>query len=201
MKAEKLSHGIIILAAGNSSRLGRPKQLLPYLDGSLIQYVTLQAQAFSAGATVVVTGANDKMVREALEETGVQVCFNPDWAQGMASSIKAGIAALLFISPDIDACILSVCDQPYLSKEVFEQLIEIYQTKACEIVASSYGNTLGTPVLFNKRFFNDLQELEGQEGAKKILVKYETNVCLLPFPKGEIDIDTMEDYVKLISEA
>jgi molybdenum cofactor cytidylyltransferase len=200
MKAENFSYGIIILAAGNSSRLGQSKQLLPYQDRTLIEHVVRHAQGIDDAVTVVVTGAFEEALRAKIARTGVLFCHNADWAQGMSTSIRAGLAYLQDISPTINACILSVCDQPYLSKAVFEQLIQRHKTTSCEIVASSYGDTIGTPVLFNKRYFIDLQMLQGQEGAKKILIKYETNVCLLPFPRGEIDIDTMKDYVNLLSE-
>jgi len=194
-----MSIGILILAAGNSSRLGQPKQLLPYLNGTLIEHVVFEARTVSNVKTIVVTGATHKALLSILAKTGVELCFNPDWKLGMASSIKAGLAALLASQPDVDACILTVCDQPYLRTEIFNQLITLYLEKDCGIVASQYGQTLGTPVLFNKRFFSDLQKLQGQEGAKRILNNYKTNVCVLPFLKGEIDIDTMEDYVKFIA--
>jgi molybdenum cofactor cytidylyltransferase len=195
-----IKYGIIILAAGNSSRLGQPKQLLCYRGRTLIEHVLQHAQAVSNSVTVVVTGAKNDALDKILKANGVQVCNNPDWAQGMSTSIKTGLGYLLRHSPEINACILSVCDQPYLDKLVFDQLIEHNQKASCEIIASSYGGSVGTPVLFNKRFFDDLQILDGQEGAKKLLMKYQTNVCLLPFPKGEIDIDTIGDYVNLISE-
>jgi molybdenum cofactor cytidylyltransferase len=195
-----IKYGIIILAAGNSSRLGQPKQLLRYQGRTLIEHVLHHTQAVSNAVTVVVTGAKDEALNKILKVNGVQVCNNPDWVVGMSTSIKTGLAYLLRHSPEISACILSVCDQPYLDKSVFDQLIEHNLTASCEIIASSYGGTVGTPVLFNKRFFNELQTLDGQEGAKKLLIKYQTKVCLLPFPKGEIDIDTIGDYLNLLSE-
>lgn len=190
--------GIIILAAGSSSRLGQPKQLLRYNDTSLINHVVAAAQGVPDAFTIVVTGAVHDEVKTAITATGIKVSYNQDWQDGMSTSIKTGLEGLLSAEPNVEACILAVCDQPYVSTSLFNDLISAYENSACEIIASSYGGTAGTPALFASRFFKDLLSLTGQEGAKKIIRKYETNVSFLPFHNGAIDIDTVADYVKLI---
>jgi molybdenum cofactor cytidylyltransferase len=199
MTVRQVKYGIIILAAGNSSRLGRPKQLLQHQQGSMILHVATQAKAVEAALTLVVVGASGELVEAALQDAAVHTCLNPDWEQGMSTSIRTGLKALLLQAPNIDGCILSVCDQPYIKKAVFLNLIKAFEDWDAEIIASSYKDTEGTPVIFSAKYFTALMNLSGHEGAKKLLTKYETNVRLLPFPNGEVDIDTEDDYVRFIS--
>ncbi len=196
----RYKYGIIILAAGSSSRLGQPKQLLKYNNTTLINHVVTACQGVPNAITVVVTGAVHEEVKAAITATDIKVRYNPDWQQGMSTSIKCGLQELLNAEPDIKACILAVCDQPYISTSMFNALISAYENSNGEIIASSYSGTAGTPALFGNRFFTDLFALAGQEGAKKIIGKNETNVSFLPFHNGAIDIDTIADYVTLIAK-
>lgn len=191
---------IIILAAGNSSRLGRPKQLLEYKDSTLLKNTISEALKVPNSFTIVVTGANHNEVQKELNTTEINICFNPEWENGMSSSIVKGLNELLLLKPDCEECIFAVCDQPFVTNLVFENLISEYHKTKKGIIASAYSETLGTPVLFHKKYFNELLELKGQEGAKKIIKKYQDDVVSIPFEKGNIDIDTEEDYNKLISE-
>ena len=115
----------------------------------------------------------------------------------MASSIVKGLNELLRLNPNVEECILAVCDQPFVTSLVFENLIKEYHKTGKEITASAYSETLGTPVLFHKKYFDELLDLKGQEGAKKLIKKYQNDVVSIPFEKGSIDIDTEEDYNKL----
>ncbi|KOP38309.1 nucleotidyltransferase family protein [Flavobacterium sp. WLB] len=191
---------IIILAAGNSSRLGRPKQLLEYKDSTLLKNTISEALKVPNSFTIVVTGANHNEVQKELNTTEINICFNPEWENGMSSSIVKGLNELLLLKPDCDECIFAVCDQPFVTNLVFENLISEYHKTKKGIIASAYSETLGTPVLFHRKYFNELLELSGQEGAKKIIKKYLEDTVSVPFVKGNIDIDTEEDYNKLISE-
>lgn len=192
-------YGIVILAAGSSSRLGRPKQLLELNGSTFIAHIVQQALDVAESTTVVVSGAADSGIRKALSGFDVPVNFNPDWEHGMSTSIRSGVRALLFAQPTLEACILLVCDQPYVTTGLFREMIRQYESAAAGILACSYGDTLGSPAIFGRAFFDELLKLEGQEGAKKILKKYQTNVLSFPFPKGSVDIDTAEDYVTFMS--
>lgn len=192
-------YGIIILAAGESSRLGRPKQLLPYHQKSLISHIAEEALQVRDTYTIVVTGSSDEAVRQELRDVALHICYNDDWKTGMASSIHKGIEEMIKQRPAIDACIITVCDQPFVSTSLFETLIQKYVETGSGIIASTYTGTKGTPVLFARKYFDQLLALEGSEGAKKLLKVNEADVSLVDFDKGEIDIDTEIDYQRLIN--
>lgn len=196
----KYKTAIIILAAGNSSRLGRPKQLLKYKESTLLKNTISEALKVYNSFVIVVTGANHNEVEKQLNTEEINICFNPEWETGMSSSIVKGLNELLLLKPDSDECIFAVCDQPFVNNLIFEHLIRHYHKSKKRIIASAYSETLGTPVLFHRKYFNELLELSGQEGAKKIIKKHQDDVYSVPFEKGDIDIDTEEDYNKLISE-
>jgi molybdenum cofactor cytidylyltransferase len=194
----EIKYGIIILAAGNSSRLGEPKQLLSYQSNSLIRNVVEQSQKIPQAIAMVVTGASADLIETELVGQHIFIRYNPAWSTGMASSIKTGVSEFLLLHPSLDALLITVCDQPFLRSEIMRSLIEEYNSTSKNIIASAYNNTLGTPVLFSKKYFTALQQLQGQEGAKKIIITHPEDVSSINFPSGEIDIDTKEDYNKLL---
>lgn len=179
---------MIVLAAGGSTRLGRPKQLLLWNGKPLVAHIVDEG----ISPLVLVTGAVD--VTAALAGRDIHHVHNPHWADGMASSIRAGLQYLLALIPDTSAVILSVCDQPFITRGLFTQLISRHTRTGKGIVASAYAGTLGTPVLFTRRYFPGLLALTGGQGAKKLLAEFSNDVASAPFPRGEIDIDTEEDY-------
>ena len=191
--------GIILLAAGTSSRLGKPKQLLKFNETTLLQNAIIQAKKTPNSFVLVVTGAYKDLIDLEVATTSTQSVHNPNWQLGMASSIAIGLKKLQQVKPSINACIISVCDQPHISTAIFKDLIQKYNESGKGIVASEYANTLGTPVLFSNSYFNELLNLKGNEGAKKILPHYKEDVAAVPFEKGTIDIDTIDDYNKLIN--
>lgn len=192
-----IQYGVIILAAGESGRLGKPKQLLPYHNKTLLRNIVDAALALDQSFTIVVTGAEKNAVEKELEDTRLIIHYNEDWQSGMASSILHGVRELMRLQPEVNACILTVCDQPFVTTEVLRGLVEKHEQKGKGIVASSYSGAAGTPVLFSSAYFDKLMNLKGQEGAKKLLNSYAGDVSLVPFDKGEIDIDTPDDYLKL----
>ena len=190
--------GIIILAAGSSSRLGQPKQLLAYKNSTLLKN-TIEASLSENTLVIVVTGSNKDLIENELDFADIKISYNPDWESGMSSSISKGLTDLLAFFPDCESCIFTVCDQPYVTQTIFENLISEYQKTGKGIIASSYAETFGTPVLFDKKYFSELLKLKGQEGAKKIINRFPEDTVSIPFEKGNIDIDTQEDYSQLIS--
>jgi molybdenum cofactor cytidylyltransferase len=185
--------GIIILAAGSSSRLGRPKQLLPWKGSTLINHITREALQAPLQPIIIVTGAFAKEVNAALEGEPVVIAHNPQWSQGMASSIVKGISTLLTMTPGIDAVVIAVCDQPFLSAEILRSLADSQQPDH-PIVACTYENTIATPALFHRSLFRELLMLNGDTGAKKIIREHRDKVTTIPFPMGHLDIDTIEAY-------
>ena len=189
--------GIIILAAGNSSRLGRPKQLLPYQGKTLLTHVVAESLAASLQPVVVVTGAYQAEIHDSLKGQAVNIIHNPRWETGMASGIFAGLMKALSIEPHLGAVIVAVCDQPYISAELFRSLVKTHTVSGKGLVACRYSETIGTPVLFDQRYFKELSALAGDTGAKQLLKRYPEDVTTIPFPKGNIDIDTEEDFQRL----
>lgn len=195
----RTEYGIIVLAAGNSSRLGEPKQLLQFQDKSLIRHITEAALEAVGSNVIVVTGSNAQLIEAALEGLPCKLAFNANWQEGMSGSIKTGITALQSHYPKVNGAILAVSDQPFVSAETFNALIHSFEAAAKGIVASKYSDSLGTPAFFAASYFPSLLQLTGAEGAKKLFKRYADDVSAYAFPQGSIDIDTQEDYKRLIS--
>ena len=192
-------YGIIILAAGNSSRLGEPKQLLQFKGKSLIRHIAEAAVEVVGGNTIVVTGSNSERIEAELKGLPCETAFNSAWQEGMSASIKTGIHALRLHNPQIKGSILAVSDQPFVSAETFNALILHFEATAKGIVASQSSDSPGTPAFFAASYFPALLQLTGAEGAKKLFKRYSEDVSMYPFPQGSIDIDTQQDYNRLIS--
>jgi len=187
---------IILLAAGNSSRLGRPKQLLKKQEESLIRFFTQEALKVS-DQVLVILGAYQELIQKEIQDLPVQILYNLEWQEGMASSIRLGIKTLMESSQTRPIAILMVCDQPYVQSEILSSLIKEYLKSDKPIIASEYQNTLGTPVLFHESFYSELLKLEGSAGAKKIVNSFREQVGKISFPQGHFDIDTPEDLIHL----
>jgi molybdenum cofactor cytidylyltransferase len=188
---------IIILAAGNSSRLGRPKQLLPYRGSTLLAHVVAEALKTSLQPVIVVTGAYHTEIEASLPDEPVVLVYNAHWETGMGPGIVAGLEKALSIEPHLQTAIVAVCDQPYISAELFQTLVEQHSILGKGLIACSYSETLGTPVLFAQCYFKELSMLTGNAGAKQLLKRYPEDVASIAFPKGSIDIDTEEDFMGL----
>jgi molybdenum cofactor cytidylyltransferase len=194
-----MSVGIIILAAGSSSRLGQPKQLIIVEGKSLLKKTTEAALDSGAHPIMVVLGNQAPTHKKVIEAPPVSIVINEDWSNGMGSSLKAGMQSLLKDYPETEAIIISVCDQPYLTAHHFKKLISVYSNTASEVVTSHYKGTNGVPALFSKSLFQKLLQLEDEEGARKIIQHHKGTIALVPFEKGEIDIDTPEDLKYLLN--
>ncbi|WP_294303084.1 nucleotidyltransferase family protein [uncultured Chryseobacterium sp.] len=187
---------IIILAAGNSSRLGEPKQLLHYQGKTLLRHTADEALLITE-KVVVVTGEEHPQITEQI--TGLHHIRNENWSGGMASSLKVGLEETLQCFPETEQIIFTVCDQPFITASVFKALIDKKNTSPKGIVASAYADTLGVPVLFSSAYTQKLLNLNGQEGARKLIQQHKDDTDSVLFEKGYWDIDTPEDYKKLIN--
>jgi molybdenum cofactor cytidylyltransferase len=185
---------VVILAAGQSSRLGQPKQLLKYQNKTLLQHAIDTAKQSSVRSIIVVLGSNAEVILNEIDRSDIQVVKNDDWESGMASTIRSGIQGL---QTNTDAAILMVCDQPFVTPDLLNSLIEKQKETSKSIIASQYGETIGTPALFYKQFFSELMVLKDDAGAKKIMLRYPDLVETVSFPQGGIDIDTIDDYKAL----
>jgi molybdenum cofactor cytidylyltransferase len=185
--------GLIILAAGQSARLGQPKQNLVFQGKTLLQRAIEAALASVCEPVIVVLGANEEVIRPTIDSYSIQIIHNAEWREGIASSIRLGIKTLQ--ESAVTSAILMLCDQPFVSSLLLNELIKQGANK--DIVACAYNNTVGTPVLFSSAYFEELLRLTGDEGAKKLLWKHQEIVISILFPSGGVDIDTVEDYGKL----
>lgn len=182
--------GVIILAAGESSRLGQPKQLVPFRGRSLIRVVVESALNSVCQPVVVVLGADADRIRPEISQEARAV-ENPEWIEGMASSIRRGVES---IEAQVDAVILMLCDQPLIDAEVLNRFAE----KAdAALVAAEYDGTIGVPALFGSEFFGELRALRGKEGAKKILLANAKQVVRIACREAALDIDTAADVQRL----
>jgi len=189
--------GVVILAAGPSSRLGKPKQNLVYQGRTLLQKAVETAVASVCKPIVVVLGANAEIIKPTIKRKEITILYNADWAEGMASSVRCAIQALIKSAPGITSVILMLCDQPFVDTVLLNAMVEKQSNLLPGIVACAYKDTIGVPVLFENRYFDELLSLKGQEGAKKLLLKYKDLVFSIPFALGSVDIDTMDDYERI----
>lgn len=192
--------GAVVLAAGASTRIGIPKQLLQFRGQTFLRRAASVAlEAGCRPVVVVVTGANAAACRESLRGFDVLEAENQRWESGMSSSVRVGIEALVTANPRIAAIVLMLCDQPFVTRDVIVGLVRAHYETGCSIVASQYGGSYGVPALFGKAHFAELATLKGAAGAKQVIQKHLQKVQLLPFPEGEIDMDTQDDFARLQS--
>lgn len=189
-----MSTGIILLAAGESRRLGRPKQLLAWDGMPLVRRMALTALEAELGPVVVVLGAVDAPCREALAGLPVLVTVNPDWHSGMGGSIAKGVAALA--GQDLSSVVILLCDQPFVSSSLLLRLVERASSGGFGIVASRYDHQLGPPAWFASDRFDQLLALDGGGGAKS-LIRAELEPGWIDAPEAAFDIDTPEDAAAL----
>lgn len=190
--------GIIILAAGASSRFGSPKQNLIYQGQTLLQRAVQTAlTSLHCQKVIVVLGANESAIRPNISDQMVHITYNMHWQEGMASSIRLGVAEILRLEPQIKSIILMLCDQPFVDPFLLSQLTDKSEHSDCGIIASSYRDVVGAPALFDEKYFPELLQLKGHDGAKKIIEAHPDDTLTIPFPLGAIDIDTADDLERL----
>jgi len=189
--------GLVLLAAGRSQRMGSPKQLLDVGGSPMLRRAAQSALASRCRPVVVVCGASAATVSRAVADLDVQVVRNADWEQGIGTSIRCGIEAISM--SDVDAVVLALADQPLLTAGAFDRLVGTWRSTGVPIVASEYGDTLGVPALFDRSFFADLLALPPDQGCK-VLVMRQPAAALgrCPCPEAEIDIDTPDEYARLL---
>jgi molybdenum cofactor cytidylyltransferase len=191
---------ILILAAGSSSRMGRPKQLLEFEGSTLLGHITKIASISNLGPIVVVLGANQELIKNSLDLKQFTSVINENWKEGMASSIVMGIGFIKEKYPEVDGVIIAVGDQPHISEDLLNQLLETQNATRLPIAACSYTGVIGTPALFHQSVFPELMTLKGDIGAKKIMENRIQDVVTINFDQGIIDIDTEKEYQDLLKK-
>ncbi len=189
---------ILLLAAGGSSRMGQPKQLLPWGEQTLIEF-QLQKILKTANPVNVVLGANAKKIIPVIDKFEINIFTNENWESGMGSSISYGIQQLTQKFTFVDAVIIMLVDQPFVPQLHLEKIRHVFQPGKRQIIVSkSTSGWQGVPVLFDKFYFEELKEYKGKEGAKSIIQKYPDFV--VPVESEEIpdDMDTPESYRRML---
>jgi molybdenum cofactor cytidylyltransferase len=181
----------LVLAAGSSSRLGRPKQLLPVDGVPLVRRAALAALNSSCERVFIVVGANRTAVIRAIADLNVEIICNRGWQEGIGGSVRTGIGTI-GRTPDYDAALLMLVDQIRIDSEHLESLIAAFRRHQ-QIAASGYDSILGVPALFPRRYFGELRQLRGDSGAKGLLGKYASSIVSIPCPEASVDVDTPAD--------
>jgi molybdenum cofactor cytidylyltransferase len=191
----------IVLAAGASRRLGRPKQLLMLGGETLLSRAIRLAGEAGALPVIAVLGAQAETIRAAIPQDKAICVVNRDWEQGIASSIHAGLDALDASEANarnVSGALVLTCDQPRLTAAHLRALLDAFvKHNAKAIVASRYAGALGVPALFPRRAFTDLRRLEGDRGARALLIHPPMDAVAVESSGGEIDIDTPDDLAHL----
>lgn len=187
---------VVVLAAGGSSRLGRPKQLVEFKGKTLLELTMEKADMLGFQTKILVLGAKHQEIQEQTDTDGFTVVVNPDWEQGLASSIKLGLKTALTVK-ELEHALFLVSDQPFLEHINLTKLVHTQLTQHPKGTYSQYGENIGVPAIFNKEAFPLLMELEGDEGAKKLIYAKEFDYGTETFNKGGFDVDTEEDVRQL----
>ena len=190
--------GALILAAGAAKRMQSPKMLLPFLNGSILSHILQEVKAINPTIISVVTGCSHQEILQAGIAEEKIFLYNPLWEKGMAASIAFGVEHLLEAFPLLEGILIVVSDQPYMNRALLNEMVDEKVKGEKNIIATQYGLIKGTPVLFGRQYFGELKKLQGDVGAKSILQQFPEDIATIDFPLGAIDIDTPEDFQKLI---
>jgi molybdenum cofactor cytidylyltransferase len=187
----------VILAAGESRRLGRPKQLLPLGQKTMLEHVVEVALSSPLQEVIVVLGHRAEEIQPLLG--GVKAVVNEEWPQGLSGSLRVGLGAL---SPQFEACLFFLADQPQVTPQLVDSLITRHRRTLAPIVAPRFRGRRGNPVLFARSLFPELLILQGEEGGRSLIEKHRSLVEWVEVDSEDyfLDIDTQEDLKRLRDE-
>lgn len=188
---------ILILAAGASTRMGEPKQLLPWEDSTLLGHAIEAAKNSTGNKVYVVLGAHSDTIQETLQETQVHYIKNPYWEKGMGSSISYGVKHLIETERTCTGIVIMLCDQPLIDTAYIDKLIDKFNSTEKGIVASGYTNKAGVPAVFDKKYLQQLISLNGDIGARDLIKNYADDVLIVEIKDKKQDIDTWKEYADL----
>ncbi|MGC4047194.1 MAG: nucleotidyltransferase family protein [Armatimonas sp.] len=202
MRSGSLAVGAVLLAAGQSSRFGQPKQLLMLGGESLLRRAAKIALEAGCNPVAVVLGSEAERMWQEVADLPVEIVVNLHWESGMASSVRAGLQGLLASHAPPGSTFLLICDQPYLTADVLRTLAKTRAFKDKSAAVSVYeSGVMGPPCLFSAELFPNLLSMKGEQGAKRMIARLSLDeVACVPFPAGEWDIDTLEDWERLTEE-
>lgn len=194
---ERRDRALLLLAAGGSRRMGEPKQLLSIRGEPLIRIAARVALTARLHPSIVVLGAHAPRIREHLEDLPLESIENAQWHEGMASSLRLGVAAIVARAPETRGLIVMLADQPRLTTAHLEALLDTQTASGRSIVASDYGDHLGPPAYFGAEHFPALLALRGDIGARALLQAFDA-LPVVAHGDAAIDLDTPADHARLI---
>lgn len=184
----------VVLAAGQSSRLGKIKQLLPWRETTLLEYTLDCIRESGIEDIVLVLGAQAEIIKNTINNSGLRIVVNGSWQTGKASSIRAGLNV---ISPGSEGVMIFLCDQPYLTSDLIKTIIQTGNDAKENITAPAVGEQIINPVLFKKEVFSEFYLLQGEEGGKNLFKKHVVQSVPWEDERILLDIDTPDDLQKL----
>jgi molybdenum cofactor cytidylyltransferase len=193
---ENVRIGGILLAAGGSSRMGTPKQFVRF-EGETLLRRAASAIASVCDPVIAVLGAEKETAEAEIEGIRVEARFNREWKSGMSSSIKLGLAELISIEPELNAVLITLCDQPFVTAQTLDLLTERFRQSRKEIVAAEYGGVVGVPAIFSREMFDQLLTLVGDKGARDLIRNPNASIETIEIKEAALDIDTFDDLDRL----
>jgi molybdenum cofactor cytidylyltransferase len=187
----------IILAAGGSTRLGRPKQLLDWFGKPFVKQLVDLTKDAKLDPVIVVTGSDREAIERAIKGSEVTIIYNEHWQNGQSSSMQVGVKGLL--NEQVDSFIIFLCDQPQVPVELIERMTAESQRKELDIVATSVQGKICPPTLFKKQCIDGIMSLQGDQGGRALFKNYQTEILEWEDVRLLQDSDTEEDYDKLKS--
>lgn len=187
------------MAAGSSSRMGAPKQLLSWKNTTLIENAITNVLQLEPLKSIVVLGANSEQIIPKIEAYPVEIIHNSSWDSGLGNSIAYGVRHIKK-NYEVDAVLVILADQPLIETSYLKEMITLFDVNKNQIIATQYQNEkLGVPALFDKSYFEELSTIDGDKGAKILLEEYVKSVITTQLAANVFDVDTEEDYNKLKS--
>jgi molybdenum cofactor cytidylyltransferase len=190
--------GIVLLAAGESSRLGQPKQLIPVQGESLVRRTARRLLGLKPASLIVVTGCASTAVKEQLAGLPVNVMYNPDWRNGMGASIAFGVSNL---PKEVKGALIMLCDQWGVTQEDLKRLFEVWITDISSIAIASWNidnaNIYGPPAIFPRNLFRELICLTKDQGAKRVIGKYRDRTTFVLMENASLDLDEPVDLKRI----
>ena len=189
--------GVLILAAGNSSRMGSVKQLLPWENTTMMEHVVHQAELSNADGVLVVLGANFDLIKGKMNFRKADFIENKNWRLGLGTSISCGLRYALLKWGGLDGLLVMLADQPLIDTSYLNLMMDKFETSKKGIIATKYKSRVGVPAIFSFRYFQELAELQDDFGAKNIIAKFKDDIFEMEGQGKTEDIDTLEDYKRV----
>lgn len=191
---------LLLLAAGSSSRMGSSKQLLQWGKITLIEH-QITTLLNTDHPLSVILGAYSEKIISLIDKFPIKIYKNDEWERGMGDSIAFGVRQLLNMDTTIDGILISLIDQPLITTAHFKKMLRLYQKGKDQIIVSrSEKKWSGAPVLFDKKYFNELQSLSGDKGAKAVISNHKHSIQYVKSINILQDMDTPESYNALLNK-